>query len=1751
MKLKKLVAGILAAITVFCMAAFAVGCTNNGNGGNSEPKPEDPTVTSISIAPETAVLNLGETLDYSKYTITVKYTGEKEDETISLRETMISEDDKAKLSVAGDYDIIITAYGKTTTLKVTVKKLAMEGITAESVTETYSGKPVYPVVKGAPQGADITYTVYEGKVKGDKTVDAAVDAGEYFVEATVSARNYESVTVSANVTINKKAIKGADLSWKNVNAIYTGEDVELAATVDGLPEGITLKGFSGTTKAKEKGVYSATAEFEGENKNYTISDYTFTWSILDSNDVRMEKWYAAKGGELYVAEFTSDSVVINGTSYPCTVTYDEAGKPAFAMGGGIAITSIALNGSVLVVTEGEDTLNFIVKTNLDNYYAGEFSTYYEDFTVSFDETNDTATLIRQVRGQDAVSYGISLDFGTNASDASKARITVEDSEIYLEYNSSYKTLNLYNYANPVNFNKVDSYGLTLARKVDVDALAEKIFEGDFVSNGGEKLEIVLTKHVILNGEEITDGEFVDNNQKKYIIKDKKVTCDGVEIFNGTFTKGKGDETETLVVKDVKFNLNERPVVLYAFNYYGTTKFRFSKNSNNIDIDFTINTGYYVIGSAYSGSAFYNVDYKDFVGVYYLKNSDGVSNSETVSFNEDSGYVRVKAKIDGATSSTDFDFGKDSASSNTVTLDVKDGKLIAILYKKGETEAFATVTFDKNGNATCGDNSYCKVENLVPKVDYSGDGKYHSVDGRVFSYNGKGTFTLDGVEYTEYKISYDNNRNLTLTLTRTENNTAVSHTVVYYNDERYVTVDSAIYLSDDAATKTNGFLWNGTYINGDKSFTIEDGTFVYGDANLTDVKYSFVDDGHKNGRTVLQIVGNAGSEKITVLYYSLAAVKITTGSGDSAVTTAYVFNAFENLFGSEFKPSADSKDSVEITTAGEVKFQGIEVFPSRTKGGNSAYLSYYITLDGQEYFHQMYIYAMSLNFSDNVNYNYDVNYYTSAYFVFNGLYMDEAKEHVFYFDASKIFYNNTDTTSYTVGKLENNSASITISGKEGLFTKDENGNVTLVFDGVDYSKVENFNVNNYFGTYNVYDGSSYNMNVVFNNIKGDKVYLYSLVMLNGELTPVIYLNDAYSKVYLLKNSDPSTSAATPYLAVKDTVVKILGNAKVNDKDFVVKVVAGRIKDSTGIGAVLNAVYGNETATMEYKNNRWYVTLNGVEYLVEENRDEETKKISGILVYESWYYNYTSDDYVLNDKTLRMDPAVSATGNTVIKVAFDGETVNASFLKVGDYNVVMTFTTVGGVNYKVNMSTEYDNPRVRPVTEKEYEFFFGDSDEQGLYTVKMDGKDFKFDYSLNTEFKSKVSYIFVLDLAKTTYNGKPVTFAQYVYESNVLVFVTEEGSFAYNVNDGTFYKDVLPENFSVVGNRFKGAKSTEIKDLSVFVKIVNFEEGKAVLGFVYDFDYSSDGAANVAFSVTELENSEGYKLMGYIKDKVVVSYLLSEGETYALYSADQYTIAGTYDTHDGKYLVINGTHANGSYTYTAKYGNGAETEVTIDFNGRSFTMGEGVDTKIVTWVINNGIKVFSVQGIPKSAFDFETKYSADAYNAYFTSNTCYFNKITISKIENGTVYYEIYGKVGYSSVDGVEGVLSSDGTHIVAKLGYSNYYIFLNGCYDDFYKYTLLYEGGSADSCAKYAGKFTVDGKELEIKHCAESLVEEDEYEEEYLAGCKDNYFTVTYLGKTVRADTAYDDTLSSGLEFTIDGTTYVAKLNNGEMTVTAK
>ena len=92
--------------------------------------------------------------------------------------------------------------------------------------------------------------------------------------------------------------------------------------------------------------------------------------------------------------------------------------------------------------------------------------------------------------------------------------------------------------------------------------------------------------------------------------------------------------------------------------------------------------------------------------------------------------------------------------------------------------------------------------------------------------------------------------------------------------------------------------------------------------------------------------------------------------------------------------------------------------------------------------------------------------------------------------------------------------------------------------------------------------------------------------------------------------------------------------------------------------------------------------------------------------------------------------------------------------------------------------------------------------------------------------------------------------------------------------------------------------------------------------------------------------------------------------------------------------------------------------------------------------------------------------------------------------------------------------------------------------------MLYNGSSESYPCNYIGKFEVGGEILTIGFGTASD-DDDMFE--------NNYFVVTYNGKTVYANTGYpsSDRLSNGIEFTIDGTTYVAKLNNGEMTVTAK
>lgn len=93
-------------------------------------------------------------------------------------------------------------------------------------------------MKGAPKDAKIEYTIYSGTsaVEANK-VDEAVDAGEYFVQIKISAKNYATVEKTATISIEKAQFDVSELIWSNTGYLYTGTEIQLAATCEGMPRG--------------------------------------------------------------------------------------------------------------------------------------------------------------------------------------------------------------------------------------------------------------------------------------------------------------------------------------------------------------------------------------------------------------------------------------------------------------------------------------------------------------------------------------------------------------------------------------------------------------------------------------------------------------------------------------------------------------------------------------------------------------------------------------------------------------------------------------------------------------------------------------------------------------------------------------------------------------------------------------------------------------------------------------------------------------------------------------------------------------------------------------------------------------------------------------------------------------------------------------------------------------------------------------------------------------------------------------------------------------------------------------------------------------------------------------------------------------------------------------------------------------------------------------------------------------------------
>ena len=575
MKVKKILLRLLLCVFVLAVLFAVAAC---------EPAKKDDgdKISSIAIEPASAALTVGEELNYDDFEITVTYEGKKAPEKVKLTAAMISEDDKLSLSEIGTHSLTVNCMGGTTTLQVTVNPLAMD-VTVENASAVYTGEPVLPSVKGAPKDAKIEYTIYSGTsaVEANK-VDEAVDAGEYFVQIKISAKNYATVEKTATISIEKAQFDVSELIWSNTGYLYTGTEIQLAATCEGMPEGISLNNFTAkdnqAVKATEKGYYEATANFTGSNKNYTLTSCVLTWRILEASAVDLEPWFGISEGTLISAVFDKDTFTFDGTtSNYGTFEYDADGNAVIPVDGYISVT---VKGGVLRVQKADRTYALISESALARF-AGQYSMLVEEFELVFDKVNGTANLVSKLKGQESVTRPVTLTVA-DEGDVEDAVIAVEGVDWEFRYDFAAKYLRLDNYANPADFNVIDTDGVYLAAKEEADAYVANMPVGTFVN--------------------------YDNT--------------------GTITANENGE----------IFYNGYPVTIYCSMYNASVQCYISYNSNNREQNFVIDKDYFQL-SIYK-YIYLPQDYSQFFGIYYLKDNDGLHSGDKISFMEYSGQYSV-------------------------------------------------------------------------------------------------------------------------------------------------------------------------------------------------------------------------------------------------------------------------------------------------------------------------------------------------------------------------------------------------------------------------------------------------------------------------------------------------------------------------------------------------------------------------------------------------------------------------------------------------------------------------------------------------------------------------------------------------------------------------------------------------------------------------------------------------------------------------------------------------------------------------------------------------------------------------------------------------------------------------------------------------------------------------------------------------------------------------------------------------------
>lgn len=196
------------------------------------------------------------------------------------------------------------------------------GITFVDETYDYDGTEKTLLVTGElPDGVSVSYTNNTG-----------ANANVYNASAVLSGQGYNTLTLTAKLTINKINYDMSGAAW-DYSEPFTYNGTEKEVKVIGLPNGVTVKSYSNNTKTNA-GEYTASVTFNYDSVNYntpTIANCPWKIDKATISGVSVEEEQSVKhDGEKHLPQITGAIPVGVNTSFEFDGVVKNDGVSAIA-----------------------------------------------------------------------------------------------------------------------------------------------------------------------------------------------------------------------------------------------------------------------------------------------------------------------------------------------------------------------------------------------------------------------------------------------------------------------------------------------------------------------------------------------------------------------------------------------------------------------------------------------------------------------------------------------------------------------------------------------------------------------------------------------------------------------------------------------------------------------------------------------------------------------------------------------------------------------------------------------------------------------------------------------------------------------------------------------------------------------------------------------------------------------------------------------------------------------------------------------------------------------------------------------------------------------------------------------------------------------------------------------------------------------------------------------------------------------------